>query len=201
MSELDLDTLQRWAATAPDSGVLLHVSDALALIALAREAVALRERMDAAREMVEKAGIALPVRRNGDADFRIVDGDGLVIAGGVHDEDSETAAAIVARERNPWRPIEGAPGRKVLVGGNHDNYPARRYLDAGFADVRGVVVLEGNILLTHIPVEPEQFGRFRVNVHGHTHARCLDDERYVCVSLEQTDYRPVALDEIAPTSA
>jgi hypothetical protein len=27
MSELDLDTLQRWAATAPDSGVLLHVSD------------------------------------------------------------------------------------------------------------------------------------------------------------------------------
>jgi hypothetical protein len=34
MSELDLDTLQRWAATAPDSSVLLHVSDALALIAL-----------------------------------------------------------------------------------------------------------------------------------------------------------------------
>jgi hypothetical protein len=27
MSELDLDTLQRWAATAPDSSVLLHVSD------------------------------------------------------------------------------------------------------------------------------------------------------------------------------
>jgi predicted regulator of Ras-like GTPase activity (Roadblock/LC7/MglB family) len=114
MSELDLDTLQRWTATAPDSSVLLHVSDALALIALAREAVALRERMDAAREMVEKAGIALPVRRNGDADFRIVDGDGLVIAGGVHDEDSETAAAIVARERNPWRPIEGAPKKEIL---------------------------------------------------------------------------------------
>lgn len=96
--------------------------------------------------------------------------------------------------------VRDLPGRKVLIAGNHDTYPARRYLDAGFADVRGVVVLDGDILLTHIPVSEQQFSRFRLNIHGHLHANKIPDRRYVNVSLERTDYSPVVLDEIEATT-
>jgi calcineurin-like phosphoesterase family protein len=53
--------------------------------------------------------------------------------------------------------------------------------------------------------------RFRVNVHGHLHAgevklSAIDmdtnstkqyiDPRYLCVSVENTDYRPLSFDEV-----
>lgn len=85
--------------------------------------------------------------------------------------------------------------KMVLIPGNHDNYPVHRYIDAGFDDVRGCVQA-GAAILTHIPLHPEQLGRWPINVHGHLHARAMEDSRYVCVSLEQTDYRPVALDDV-----
>jgi calcineurin-like phosphoesterase family protein len=52
------------------------------------------------------------------------------------------------------------------------------------------------ILLTHIPVHPSQLRRGVLNVHGHLHARTINDPRYVCVSLEQTGFRPVRLDQL-----
>ena len=48
-------------------------------------------------------------------------------------------------------------------------------------------------LMTHISVHPSQLDRRTVNVHGHLHARPLDDARYLCVSVEQTGFRPVAI--------
>ncbi|MDX5370351.1 MAG: metallophosphoesterase family protein [Alphaproteobacteria bacterium] len=83
--------------------------------------------------------------------------------------------------------------KMVLVMGNHDTHKAHRYLDAGFDDVCACVQKDG-ALLTHIPIHTDQLGRWPVNIHGHTHARRMSDPRYVCVSLEQTDYRPILLD-------
>jgi calcineurin-like phosphoesterase family protein len=50
------------------------------------------------------------------------------------------------------------------------------------------------ILLTHIPVHPSELRRGVLNVHGHLHARSVGDARYVCVSLEQTNFSPVPLE-------
>jgi calcineurin-like phosphoesterase family protein len=47
-----------------------------------------------------------------------------------------------------------------------------------------------------VPVHPTQLRAGARNIHGHLHARAIDDPRYVCVSLEQTDFRPVPIDRV-----
>lgn len=84
-------------------------------------------------------------------------------------------------------------GIKKLVSGNHDMYPTVEYLKY-FSRVQGAVELSGCIC-THIPVHPDQFKRYRLNIHGHLHSEKLQDRRYVCVSAEQTDLRPILLED------
>lgn len=87
-------------------------------------------------------------------------------------------------------------GRLVLVKGNHDIFKLKDYLP-WFDDIRSYVVQkdgDGNkVVLSHIPIHPESVGRFGTNIHGHTHYNSVDDERYVCVSLEHTDYAPIEI--------
>jgi len=85
-------------------------------------------------------------------------------------------------------------GYKKLAMGNHDKFPAARYADH-FTKVAACYEFDGCIL-THIPVHPNQFGRYRMNVHGHMHANCIEDPRYVCVSAEQFGMTPVMLGAI-----
>jgi calcineurin-like phosphoesterase family protein len=86
-------------------------------------------------------------------------------------------------------------GMKKLVLGNHDHYPTEEYLKY-FQKVYGAATLKGGILLTHIPVHPAQLERFKFNIHGHLHAYCLDDQRYINVSCEQINLTPVPMDWI-----
>lgn len=76
-------------------------------------------------------------------------------------------------------------GTKKLALGNHDQRPISVYAGL-FSQVRSCFEFDG-CLLTHIPVHPDQFRRFELNVHGHTHAHELDDRRYVCASAEQCE--------------
>lgn len=85
-------------------------------------------------------------------------------------------------------------GFKRLVLGNHDHYPVTRYAEH-FSKVLGSVELR-NCILTHIPVSTCQFPRFRANIHGHKHSKRLSDPRYVCVSAEQINLTPIALDDV-----
>lgn len=85
-------------------------------------------------------------------------------------------------------------GRKKLVMGNHDTYPSKKYLEH-FTRIVGSTELRG-YLLTHIPIHPSQFRRFKGNIHGHLHNRCLDDPRYVCVSADRINLTPVSLDAL-----
>lgn len=85
-------------------------------------------------------------------------------------------------------------GTKHLVLGNHDRYPHACYA-AHFNKIYGSMELHGAIL-THLPVHPGQAYRWNFNVHGHTHDKVIDDPFYICVSLEQTGGRPVALKEL-----
>lgn len=85
-------------------------------------------------------------------------------------------------------------GLKQLVKGNHDNYKIDDYLQF-FTKVHGVLV-RNDVVMTHIPVHPCQFGRFRLNIHGHLHHEKLDNDRYINVSCEHINCTPVLLSEL-----
>jgi calcineurin-like phosphoesterase family protein len=96
--------------------------------------------------------------------------------------------------------LERLNGKLRLVRGNHDIFDIERDYLPYFGEVYGCRVLSGCIL-THIPIHPGSLGRFGLNIHGHLHqnkVRMPDgsiDPRYLCVSVEQTNYHPITLEE------
>jgi calcineurin-like phosphoesterase family protein len=89
-------------------------------------------------------------------------------------------------------------GRKRLIRGNHDTMPLQMYIDVGFEEVYGVRDLSKyGLILSHVPLHPKSIQeRWDANVHGHLHANVIDDPRYLNVSLEQTNYTPLSLEEV-----
>ncbi len=88
-------------------------------------------------------------------------------------------------------------GHLRLVRGNHDIFKTKDYLKY-FDEIYGVRVLD-NWLMSHIPVHPENLGRFRGNLHGHIHEKAPYEGwtgRYVNLSVEQINYTPVPLESI-----
>ena len=88
-------------------------------------------------------------------------------------------------------------GRKRLIGGNHDIFKLHDYTP-WFEDIKGCEVLsnpEGrrDIILSHIPLHVDSVTRFGCNVHGHYHANYIDDPHYLCVCVEQINYRPIEI--------
>lgn len=89
-------------------------------------------------------------------------------------------------------------GHKKLVMGNHDKFPNQYLIKEilpRFELVCGVGNLHG-FVLTHIPIEQSTLGRWKGNIHGHTHSRKLEDPRYINVSCEQIGSTPISYDEI-----
>ena len=99
-------------------------------------------------------------------------------------------------------------GKKILIRGNHDIFRMRDYAPY-FEDLRAYKIYPAHgIICSHIPVHPRQLGaRFGRNVHGHLHAGFIPDPlypeyavrpdpRYRNVCVEQTNYRPISLEEI-----
>lgn len=102
-------------------------------------------------------------------------------------------------------------GHKRLLLGNHDHFPTKTYLEAGFEKIYGTWRGIDNILLSHIPVHPASLGTACANVHGHIHNNqtnsfppilkkdLLGKEKvvpYVNVSIEVINYRPITLGEL-----
>ena len=85
-------------------------------------------------------------------------------------------------------------GTKVLIKGNHDQLKLSVYMKY-FKDIRAVHQLD-KIILSHIPIHPESIGRWRGNIHGHTHVNKLSDHRYFNVCVEHTNYTPIDFEEI-----
>jgi calcineurin-like phosphoesterase family protein len=90
-------------------------------------------------------------------------------------------------------------GVKKLVMGNHDRYPTAKYLEH-FNSVYGAAKLH-DYILTHIPIHPDQFYRFKGNIHGHLHSSKIDDDRYINVSAEQIGLTPILFDKAVATLA
>jgi calcineurin-like phosphoesterase family protein len=103
-------------------------------------------------------------------------------------------------------------GRKTLIAGNHDIFNTKLYMEY-FDNVRGYRVLEtknnSRVILSHIPIHPsgiygrdQEFRKISLNIHGHLHANRVTmecgtpDPKYICVSVEQTNYFPVDIGPI-----
>lgn len=82
---------------------------------------------------------------------------------------------------------------KILVGGNHDaKFPLNRLVQIFDKIVGAYVMRPENIVLTHIPVHPQELQDF-INIHGHLHRNTIDDDRYLNVCLELNNYYPTEL--------
>lgn len=107
----------------------------------------------------------------------------------------------VVINRSALRILDRLNGDKVLIKGNHDLFRPEEYL-AYFRDVRGSHKL-GDFVLTHIPIHPDSLYRYpKGNIHGHLHDGRVGlsnkqvDKRYICVSVEHTNWAPIPFDEI-----
>jgi calcineurin-like phosphoesterase family protein len=85
-------------------------------------------------------------------------------------------------------------GYKHLVLGNHDQYDLAIY-QKYFNRIVASYKLEG-YLLTHVPIHPTQFYRFKGNIHGHLHSSKIEDPRYFNASAEQIGLAPILLSEV-----
>ena len=118
----------------------------------------------------------------------------------------------VVINRKALKTLARLNGDKVLIKGNHDIFRMEEYTPY-FREIRAYHVLNG-LILSHIPVHPESLGRFGTNVHGHLHTNRVkkivgvnvktgefkysteNDVRYHCVCVEQTDFRPISLEDV-----
>ncbi len=90
-------------------------------------------------------------------------------------------------------------GDQILIKGNHDIFRLEEYLPY-YRDIRGYHMLD-KYMLTHMPIHEESLGRYAGNIHGHLHNNRVMkdgkiDPRYLCVSVEHTDYKPINFEEV-----
>jgi calcineurin-like phosphoesterase family protein len=80
-------------------------------------------------------------------------------------------------------------GTKHLILGNHDKFSLAEYLKY-FNKIHGFSKYKGQAWLSHAPVHPQSL-RGLFNIHGHVHQNSLDDLRYINISVEALNGRPV----------
>jgi calcineurin-like phosphoesterase family protein len=96
-------------------------------------------------------------------------------------------------------------GKKRLIMGNHDSYPAVDYLK--FFDKLYGAFFWNKCILSHIPIHPNQLGnRCTMNIHGHLHSKKIyslseqglsyENRNYLNVSCEQNNLTPIHADKI-----
>lgn len=100
--------------------------------------------------------------------------------------------AITRRALEIMKHLNGS--RKILIKGNHDIWSLKDYM-IHFKDIRSVHRLD--ILdLSHVPIREDSIAQGRVNAHGHTHKRVIDDKRYINMCVEHWNWGPAHLDEV-----
>lgn len=111
----------------------------------------------------------------------------------------------VVINRKALKTLSRLNGDKVLIRGNHDIFRDDEYR-VYFRELRAYHVMNG-MILSHIPIHPDSLSRFGTNIHGHLHANRVMyrdlfndelflDNRYHCVCVEQTDFRPILFEDV-----
>lgn len=87
-------------------------------------------------------------------------------------------------------------GQKTLIMGNHDNRFLPSELTKYFHKIHGALRYK-QCILTHIPIHPTEFQRWRYNIHGHLHGNKIDDPRYINVNVDTTQtFRPIEFETL-----
>lgn len=85
-------------------------------------------------------------------------------------------------------------GYKHLILGNHDTYAIEEYKKY-FNKILSSIRVK-NCILSHIPIHQDCFRGADLNIHGHLHSGKINDNRYICVSVEHVGLSPKLLSEI-----
>lgn len=107
---------------------------------------------------------------------------------------------VFKRNRLPYLQIiaDAVHSLKIVLG-NHDcerdGITLHDYL-AITPDIYSLKKYRGKVWFSHAPMHESSL-RGGINIHGHEHNKVIDDPRYVCISLEQTNYIPVDLTALA----
>ena len=93
-------------------------------------------------------------------------------------------------------------GRKILIMGDHEkhiNHHPKFWYNIGFEEVyRHPIIYKPGVVLSHEPVL--NYIRNCINIHGHVHNKTNilypEYNRYINVSVEELDYKPINLDKL-----
>lgn len=122
-----------------------------------------------------------------------------------NDEVFHLGDLIMGKDENFVKRFKSLNGKKKLIVGNHDNikWIVREDL---FKDVVMLHLMrEHGLLLTHVPIDKSGLHKYNaneenslyINVHGHIHQNLSPSENHRCVCVEWTDYKPIAIEEVA----
>jgi calcineurin-like phosphoesterase family protein len=99
---------------------------------------------------------------------------------------------------------------KILIAGNHDLERGIHMRDlVETYDAVYALWTKRNFWLSHAPIHPQELRNKKANIHGHLHGNMVwadtkapteegfseIDQRYINVSLEHTDWKPIKLSE------
>ena len=106
---------------------------------------------------------------------------------------------LVGNDADMVHMLEGLPGTKTLIRGNHDHKTRTWYRENGFADCVDALVI-GDVFLTHEPYQSDLPSGCTLNIHGHLHDDNYRRHAYEIkpwhqlLAIELTGYRPVLLE-------
>ena len=100
----------------------------------------------------------------------------------------------VAVQKEKLKLLGKCNGEKILIRGNKDNFGLINYVPY-FSDIKGIHVID-KFILSHVPLFHACIKDGRVNVHGHLHRQEIKNNKYLNVSVEKINYKPVSIDEI-----
>lgn len=88
-------------------------------------------------------------------------------------------------------------GVKILVMGNHDRFQPAFYISAGFKTaIHKSIIIDNNLVLSHIPPAREYISDKYIYIFGHIHDKHIDIEdlpNCLCVCCDRTDFFPISL--------
>lgn len=92
-------------------------------------------------------------------------------------------------------------GKVNLILGNHCTEKPERMqiikllVNFDNVDIHGLHSRFG-MWLSHCPIHPQEMRKRVANIHGHLHHNIIDDPRYINVSCEHVDFKPISLQDI-----
>ena len=120
----------------------------------------------------------------------------------VHKKDVTYIVGDVTMETNfHYYQLDRLAGRKIVIGGNHDNRKHIKELLKYVESIIGVLDYKG-YWITHIPMHTRELynNPYKVkrlgNIHGHVHKYYIEDPYYYNVCAEAVHYKPRTITEL-----